>query len=304
MRIFVTGATGYIGGSLAARLVASGHQVFGLVRQEDKATQLRARGIEPVLGSLADLTTITDAARQVDAVVNTANSDDWFVANAIVEALAGSGKRFIHTSGSSVVADRAAGERSDCVFSEDTPFEPLPERMLRVAVDRTVLLAAQRNVASVVIRPTLIYGRGHGLNPHSMQIPHLIELAQKFRIAHHVGRGLNIWSHVHIDDVVTLYMLALAKAPPGSLFYAENGESSWKDMASAIGRTLGFGATTKDWPVEDALRAWGSSAITSYGSNSRVSAAKARMMLGWKPAGPALTEEIEHGCYAGDFAHG
>ena len=81
-----------------------------------------------------------------------------------------------------------------------------------VAIEKQVLLASQRKIRSVVIRPTLIYGRGHGLNPDSMQLPHLIELAQKFGVARHVGRGLNVWSHVHIDDVVDLYLLALESA--------------------------------------------------------------------------------------------
>jgi nucleoside-diphosphate-sugar epimerase len=148
VKVFITGATGYIGGSLAARLVAAGHQVLGLVRQQDKAAQLKARGIEPVLGTLADLSVVASAARCADAVINAASSDDSFVADAIIEALAGSGKALLHTSGSSVVADRGAGEYSDLVFNEDSPFEPLPERLLRIAVERNVLLAARRNVAA------------------------------------------------------------------------------------------------------------------------------------------------------------
>jgi len=301
VKVFITGATGYIGGSVAAKLVATGHQVLGLVRQQDKAAQLKARGIEPILGSLTDLSVVADAGRAADAVINAASSDEPFVAEALIEALAGSGKALLHTSGSSVVADRAAGEYSGLVFNEDSPFEPLPERLLRVAVERNVLLAARRAVRSVVIRPTLIYGRGHGLNPHSLQVPHLIQLAKQHGVARHVGRGLNVWSHVHIDDVVSLYMLALEAAPAASVFFVENGEAAWKTMAASIGKILGFGTTTKDWPVEDALREWGASAITSYGSNSRVSALKARKMLGWTPSGPALLEEIEHGCYAEDF---
>jgi nucleoside-diphosphate-sugar epimerase len=301
VKVFITGATGYIGGSLAAKLVATGHHVLGLVRQQDKAAQLKTRGIEPVLGTLADLSVVANAARGADAVVNAASSDDSFVADAIIEALAGSGKALLHTSGSSVVADRGVGEYSDLVFNEDSPFEPLPERLLRVAIERKVLLAAQRKVRSVVIRPTLIYGRGHGLNPNSVQLPQLVKLAKQHGVARHVGRGLNVWSHVHIDDVVDLYILALENAPAASVFFAENGEASWKSMASSIGKLLGYGAETKDWPVEDALREWGAGAITSYGSNSRVNALKARKMLGWNPSGPPLIQEIEHGCYREDF---
>jgi nucleoside-diphosphate-sugar epimerase len=297
VQVFITGATGYIGGSVAAKLRQNGHKVLGLVRTDEKAAQLKQRGIEPLLGTLADFTKIAKAASESDAVINTASADDSFSVEAIIQGLAGSDKPFIHTSGTSVVSDRAAGEYSDATFNEDSPFEPLPERMMRVAIDRAVLMAARKGIRSVVIRPSLIYGRGHGLNPNSVQIPHLIELAKKHGVARHVGRGLNVWSHVHIDDVVDLYLLALEHAPACSLFYAENGEAPWKSLASAIGRLLGFGGETKDWPMEEAVREWGAGAITSYGSNSRVSALKARKMLGWAPKGVPVLEDIEKGSY-------
>lgn len=302
MQIFVTGASGYIGGSIAVKLIANGHRVTGLVRSEEKAARLRAIGVEPVVGTLSDLTLIAGAASRADAAINTANSDEYGAVHELVKALANSGKTLIHTSGTSVIADRAAGEYSGVIFNEDTPFEPLPERMQRVAIDRIVLGAARRGMRAVVIRPSLIYGRGRGLNPNSLQIPRLIELAKKYGIARHVGAGLNVWSHVHIDDVVDLYVRALETAPPGaSVFYAENGEASWKSMASAIGHMLGLGGETKDWPIEEALRELGPGALTSYGSNSRVRSLKARKMLGWDPKGMPLFDEIEHGCYRADF---
>jgi nucleoside-diphosphate-sugar epimerase len=302
VQVFITGATGYIGGSVAAKLLQSGHSVLGLVRTEDKAAQLKRLGIEPLLGTLADFSKIAQAATRSDAVINTASADDSFSVEAIIQGLAGSGKPFIHTSGTSVVSDRAAGEYSDAIFNEDSPFEPLPERMMRVAIDRMVLMGARKGIRSVVIRPSLIYGRGHGLNPDSIQIPHLIALAKKHGIARHVGRGLNVWSHVHIDDVVDLYLLALDQAPASSLFYAENGEAPWKSLASAIGRLLGLGGETKDWPIDEAVREWGAGAITSYGSNSRVRALKARKMLGWAPQGVPVLEDIENGSYRAALA--
>lgn len=302
LHVFLTGVTGYIGGSVAQKLIASGHRVSGLVRSEEKAAQLRELGIEPVRGTLSDLSVIAEAATRADAAINTANSDDYGAAEALVNALKGSGKTLVHTSGTSVVADRAAGEYSDAVFNEDSPFEPLPERMLRVAIERMVLSGAQHGLRTIVIRPSLIYGRGTGLNPDSLQLPKLIGLAQEHGIARHVGRGLNVWSHVHIGDAADLYLLALKSAPAAaSIFFAENGEAAWKDMASAIGRMLGLGGETKDWPVEEALSAWGPGAITSYGSNSRVRAEKARRVLDWQPKGAPLFEEIERGCYREDF---
>ena len=192
---------------------------------------LRRLGIEPVIGMLTSQRLLAEEARRAEAVVNTANSDDPAVVEAILPALEGSGKPYIQTSGSSVIADRAGGEPSDRIFHEDTPFEPLPERAGRAAIDRLVLSYGQRGVRSCVIRPTLIYGRGMGLNPNSIQVPRMMALAKAKGRPLYIGRGLNVWSNVHLDDIVDLYLLALEKAPPGSLFYAENGEASMREVA-------------------------------------------------------------------------
>src|SRR4029077_2294409 len=139
---------------------------------------------------------------------------------ALLAGLAGSGKALIQTSGSSVVGAYDNGEASEQIFDEDTDFTPQPEKAMRVAIDRQVLAAANDGVRSVVIRPSLIYGRGVGVAATSIQLPKLIDVARKAGVPRHVGRGLNIWSHVHIADVAELYLLALEKAPAGSLFYA------------------------------------------------------------------------------------
>lgn len=304
MRIFVVGASGYIGGSVAVALVAGGHRVAGLTRSAAKGDALRALGVEPVVGTLADRATLAAAAQQADAVINASDSDNLYVVEAILPALEGTGKTFLHTSGTSVVADRAAGEPSERVYLEETPFEPLPERMLRVAIDRKVLAACHNGVRSVVLRPGLIYGRGRGLNPHSHQLPRLIALAKSRGAGVHIGRGLNIWSHVHLDDVVDLYLRALTEAPAGSLFYVENGEAAMKTVAEAISRLLGFGGAAVSWPIEEALSEWGAAAYTSFGSNSRVRSYKAHKMLGWVPRGTGLIAEVERGWYREALASG
>ncbi|HET6468808.1 MAG TPA: NAD(P)H-binding protein, partial [Geminicoccaceae bacterium] len=109
MRVFVTGATGYIGGSVAARLLAAGHEVRGLVRDGAKAALLEAQGIVPVPGSLDDADVLRREAAAVDAVVNAASSDHRGAVMALLDGLAGTGRPFVHTSGTSVVADDAAG---------------------------------------------------------------------------------------------------------------------------------------------------------------------------------------------------
>lgn len=297
MRILVTGATGYIGGSIATALVAQGHDVVGLARTGEAAEKLKKRGIEPLAGSLTDHGVLARAARTVDGVINAANSDNPFVVHAILPQLRGSGKIFIQTSGTSVVSTYDEGEPVEHIFNEDTPFTPMPEKATRVAIDRQVLGSAIDGVRSVVIRPSLIYGRGIGVEAASVQIPKLIEQAKTSGVARHIGRGLNVWSHVHIQDVVDLFLRALDAAPAGSLFYAENGEASMRTAVEAISRMLGLGGKTETWAIEDAVTALGPGAHLTFGSNSRVQAVKARGVLGWAPRGPALLDEIEHGVY-------
>ena len=299
MKVFMTGASGYIGGSVAARLLAAGHTVQGLVRSEQRATQVRALGIEPVLGTLSDAALLARSAREADAVINAANSDDRGAVEAMLPALAGSGKCFIHTSGSSIVGDMAAGRRGEKVYQDDTPVEPLPGKAARVAIDRLVLGAAKDGVRAVVVCPTMIYGRGHGAHPESIQVPRLIALAKKYGVARHVGPGENIWSNVHIDDLVSLYLLAFEKAPAGAFYYAENGENSYRELAAAISRMLGFDARTQAMPIDEAVTELGEAgAHFSFGSNSRVRAVRARRELGWSPKARTLLDEIERGAYA------
>jgi nucleoside-diphosphate-sugar epimerase len=156
-------------------------------------------------------------------------------------------------------------------------------------------------VRTAVIAPSLIYGRGGGLNPHSIQVPWLIALARKSGVARHIGSGANRWSNVHIDDVVTLYRAAIDKAPAGAFYFAENGENAMRETCEAVSRMLGFGGRTQSMTVEEAAVEWGEGpANDTMGSNSRVRAKRARAELGWTPAGVPLIAEIERGCYAED----
>ena len=298
MKVLVTGASGYIGGSVASALLAAGHRVVGLVRSEERAAEVQGRGIEPLVGTLDHGSLLADAARDADAVINAANAEHRGAVEAILPALAGSDRPFLQTSGSSIVADLAAGERSDKVYDEDTPVHPLPGRKERVALNDAVLAAAARRVRAVVICPSLIYGAGRGVNASSIQIPWLVALAKKHGVPKHIGRGLNIWSNVHIDDLVDLYLLALDKAPPGAFYYVENGENSIREACQAIGRMLGLGERTEPMTLAEAAALWGEGAANyTMGSNSRVRAVRARRELGWAPHRPSLLEDIEHGSY-------
>jgi nucleoside-diphosphate-sugar epimerase len=292
MEIFITGASGYIGGSVAARLVGAGHKVTGLVRSAEKADQLRTHGIEPVIGSLDDASVITAVARRADAVVNAASSDHRGAIETLIRALDGSGKTLLHTSGSSIVGNDARGEPSDEIFTEDTPFDPAPEKAARVALDRRVRGAAEQGVRSIVLCNTLIYGHGLGLHRDSVQIPALADQARRSGVARYIGRGLNVWSTVHIEDMADLYLLALDRAPAGSFYFVENGEASFRDMVEAIAAALGLGPA-EGWNVDDAIAAWGfERAVFALGSNSRVRADRARRELGWTPKHASVLDWI------------
>lgn len=297
MKIFITGASGYIGGSVAAHLVAAGHQVIGLVRSSEKADAVRARGIEPLSGTLDDADILAQAARAAEIVINAASADHKGAVDALLGALAGSGKPFLHTSGSSIVGTRAQGQRTDAIFDESTPINPVPARAARVALNDRILSTSEKGCRPVIICPSLIYGLGHGVDPHSTQVPLLIELARKRGGAVHAGPGENIWSNVHIDDLVTLYALAIEKAPAGSFFFAEHGENSMREVCEAINRMLGFAKAPSAMSMEEAAAEWGEgTAEYTMASNSRVRAVRAREH-GWKPQARSLIEEIEQGCY-------
>jgi nucleoside-diphosphate-sugar epimerase len=181
------------------------------------------------------------------------------------------------------------GEPFDRIFDEAAPVEPLPDKAARVAIDRLVLAAS--GIRSVVLCNTMIYGHAMGPPAQSVQIPALVRQAKASGVARYIGRGLNRWSNVHIADVAALYVLALAKAPPGTFMYVESGEEALGEIVRTIAARLGLGAA-QSWSAEEAIAAWGrNAAVFSLGSNSRVRG-RAAADLGWSPTRRSVTSWI------------
>jgi nucleoside-diphosphate-sugar epimerase len=291
MKIFVTGASGYIGGSVATGLAAAGHSVRGLTRGPANAARLAASGIEPVIGTLDEAALLAREAGNADAVINAANADHAEAVRALLSGLRGSGKPLIHTSGSSVIGDDARGNRSsDHVFDELSSLAVNPRKQARRDLDLLVLGAGASDVRSAVICPSLIYGTGRGINVDSVQVPFLVTNALERGVVQVVGAGRNVWSTVHIDDVVDLYLLALAKAPAGAFYFAENGEASFRAIADAIAERLGL--SVESLPAAVAASQWGElKAYFTLGSNSRVRGRQARA-LGWTPRHASVIDWI------------
>lgn len=293
LKIFITGASGFIGGSIAAHLARAGHSVRGLIRNPEHSAELKRLGIEPVIGTLDDRALLIAEAKAADSVINAASSDHEGAVKALIEGLAGSGKTFLHTSGSSIVGDASGGEAGQArIYHEDALPEPTADKAARVAIDQLVLDAAQQNIRSAVLCNTLIYGHGAVPGSASVQLPRLVRQAQKSGVVRHVGSGGNIWSNVHIDDVAELYRLALERSPGGTFYFVESGEASFAQMSAALAHALKLGAP-QDWPLDEAIREWGYE-MASYGlgSNSRVRGERARKLLGWQPKRTSVVDWI------------
>ena len=295
MEIFLTGATGYIGGVVAEALQRRGHRVTGLARSDEAARQLESRGIRPVPGDLYGAGAITGAARSADGTIHAAATNgpdapqaDKSALEAILGALARSGKAFIYTSGIWVLGN--TGER---IADEESSLDPAPLVAWRPEHEQMALRAAATGVRSIVIRPAIVYGRGGGL------INSFIKSAQAQGAASFIGDGENRWPLVHVDDLADLYVRALEQAPPGTLLLAANGPAMRvKEIAERASRSAGAGGRIEAWPLEEARKQLGPYA-DALALDQQVTAARARELLQWSPASPSLAAELESGAYTG-----
>jgi nucleoside-diphosphate-sugar epimerase len=299
MKIFVTGATGYVGSKIAQRLKAKGYDVIGLTRRFEGAEQLKEIGVEAVIGDLRDTQTLAQIAREVEGVIHTGfeHDGDWveavqvdrIVHKVFVEAMEGTQKPLIVTNGMG-----SFGDRSD-VFDETTPIDLSFPLAARVEAEN-IALAAARGVRSVVIRlPLLVYGYNS-----SVFLPLLVNTAQRTGSSYFIGSGENRMSAVHVDDLVSLYLLALEKAPAGSVYHAASGEdASFKEIAEAIAQSIGNGCKAESVTMEQAQEIWNPVWAMLLSMSNRTIGAKANRELGWETVAtlPSLLEDVRYGSY-------
>jgi nucleoside-diphosphate-sugar epimerase len=279
MRVFVTGATGYIGAVVIEKLRAAGYQVAGLARSDESARKLVEWDAEVVRGDLLDGAAITQAAASADAVIHLAMEMsmqapdlDAALVHAVLSALRGSGKPFVFTSGVWVMGDTGGK-----IVDETTPVNPIPLVAWRPAHEELVRRA--EGLRGIVIRPAMVYGRGGGI------VGAFRSSAREKGLVQVVGSGENRWPFVHVDRLADLYVLALNA--PGSLYFAAWGPSiSVRQVAAAAAH----GATVETIPLEIARETMGplADALTL---DQLVSAERAVRELGWKPQAPSVLEE-------------
>jgi nucleoside-diphosphate-sugar epimerase len=295
MKVFLTGATGYIGSAVAEALQRAGHEVSGLARSDEAASKLEAAGLHALHGDLHDAESLAAAARAADAVIHTASTNgpdmpqtDRQAVEAIIAALAGTNKPFIYTSGIWVLGD--TGER---VADEESPLDPTPLVAWRPAVEELALKASERGVRSVVIRPGMVYGRGGGM------VAPFIKSAREGSAPRYVGTGENRWPLVHVEDLADLYVKALEAAPPATLLLAVHGPSlRVREIAEAASRSAGADGRTESWPLDEARKTLGPYA-DALALDQQVSAERSKRLLQWSPRAPTLLEDLASGSYAG-----
>lgn len=293
MDVFLTGATGYIGGAIADALLRAGHGVLGLARSDKVAEVMQARSISPLRGDLRDSASLTRGAQQADAVIQagTTNSSDMdrvdiAAVEAILAALEGTNKPFIYTSGCWVL-----GNSGESIADEESPTDPPAIVAWRPALERRILAAAARGVRSVVLRPANVYGRGGGMQAM------LINLARQTGAARYIGTGENHCPMVQVDDLADAYVRALIQAPAGSLFNAPGGPAlRFRGIAQAISQAAGLGGRTESWSLEAAREVLGPLA-DALALDLQFSGDKAKRVLGWTPSASSVIDDLVNGSY-------
>jgi nucleoside-diphosphate-sugar epimerase len=304
MRVFLTGATGFIGKAIVRELLTTGHQVLGLARSYASAEALTRLEIEAHRGDLADTESLVAGARACDGVIHTAFIHDFVGAAsqvvhaayaaaaetdrravaALAGALEGSGKAFVSTSGTALLAPGRTGTE------EDAPA-PGSAAGLRAASEATVLAAAGRGVRASALRlPPSVHGTGdHGF------VPALIDLARRTGISAFIDDGANRWPAVHRLDAAHLFRLALENAAPGARLHAVAEEGvAMRAIAETIGEGLGVPVRSLTEDQAHAHFEWMAGFVAI---DNPASSALTREALGWSPQESGLLKDVKEGYF-------
>lgn len=294
MRVFVTGASGFVGSAIVNELLKHGHQVLGLARSQNSADKIIQAGAEAYHGDINDQAAMRKAAESCDAVIHTAFNHDFsrFKDNCeddrkVIEgfgiALAGTGKPLIVTSGVGLLNyGRIATE-------DDVP--PSSTVIPRAASEEAAHTARAKGTNAYIVRlpPTT-----HGAGDHGF-VPIIIDMAKKNGVSAYIGEGNNLWPAGHRFDAAVLYRLIAEQQPAQIVYHAVAEEGiPFKEIATAIGKGLNLPVVSKTGEEAQAHFAWFSHFV-AMGCQS--SSAKTRETLGWQPTQPTLLEELVPGIY-------
>ncbi len=294
MRVFVTGATGWVGAAVVKDLIAAGHEALGLCRSEAKAAALAAAGAEVLRGSLEDVDSLKAGAARSDGVIHVAFNHDFsrMAENGAVEqraieaigaVLEGSDRPLVVTSGIALLSPGsvATEQSASRLASESFPRNP----------EAAAAALKARGVRATAVRlPPSVHGHGdHGF------VPHVISLARDKGASPYVGDGLNRWPAVHRLDAARVFRLALERGAEGGPFHAVADKGvPFKAIAEVIGRRLNIPVVSQSVEAAEEHFGWFArfAAIDCPASSERT-----RSLLGWKPERPGLIADIDHAAY-------
>jgi nucleoside-diphosphate-sugar epimerase len=294
MRIFVTGATGFVGSAVVQELIGAGHDVRALVRSDEGAKQVAQWGASVRRGDLEDLDNLARGAEEADGVIHTAFNHDFsrFAANSAMDrraietiggVLEGSDRPLIVTSGLALLA---SGRRA--LESDEGP-EPSPA-FPRASESAAAALAARGIRVAVVRLPPSVHGEGD-----RQFVPILVRLAREKRMAAYVGDGRNRWAAVHRLDAARVFRLAIERAAIDGPYHAVAEEGiPFREIAEAIGRGVGVPVASKSGDEAKEYFAWFAGFA---GMELSASSDRTRSVLGWEPTGPGLLDDIANAGY-------
>ena len=297
MKLFMIGATGYVGSVVAERLKADGHDITGLARSADAAAQLAAAGIEPVRGAMGDRDVLGEHATKADGVVQIATggflvqaletvNEAVSTVDTFLEALAGTDKPYVLTGGTGAYLDTgiAFPER---VVTEADPISP-PHFYSHLG-DILRKVAATENVRTIVPALGQVYGRAGGyIGP----VARLFNGVRKHGVVHAVAPGTNAFTFVHVDDLADLYALALRQTDTRGTFIAATDTVAAIDVARAVSRAAGLGGEVEFVDYTTMRELNGRVGELDFFVNCRASSQKARDVLGWQPHRPGVIAEL------------
>ncbi len=297
MKVFLTGATDYVGSTIAEKLRGRGYKVTGLAKDSKAAAKLTEINVEIVEGNLEDFDVLKKAASEADAVIHTAfrhgGGDyeksaqlDRDIVNAFGEALAQSNKPFIISSTSAILPDTRATEAD-----EDFPFDQNSKRRIRGETEWDMQQMSQKGVRAIVLRmPLFIYGRGG-----SAFISFMIEEAKKSDSANYIGSGEQLVSAIHVEDAADLFVAALETSTAKGIYNVATESVSMKALNEAIARLLDI--KTQSISEEKGNEQFGKMG-EFFNKNNQLSAEKAKRQIEWSPSEfTTITEDIENGSY-------
>lgn len=281
MNIFVIGGTGFIGGHSARSMVAAGHKVTGLARSDAAAAKLESWGITPILGDTEDRDAIAKGIEGAETSVFAAaiGEAECAVVDYMIERMEGTGKSLIFCSGTGVLGERTAGAWSENTFTEWDEFVPSRALHTRVELEKTVMSASSRGLSrGIVVRPPAVWS--HDV-PHSL-VADVLTAVRKTGSACYMGAGLNMYSHIHAEDLGEVFRLAAERGQDGAVYHAVAGEVPNRWIAETVSQLTG--APLRSVNMDEAIEIWGKfAALVVFGVSSRSRSPRTRQEFGWAP---------------------